>query len=127
MLHCIGDDALKVFNAFQFDDAADKNKLDPVKVKFKAYCTPRKNVVFERFNFWKLSQSQGESIDAFVTTLRLRAKSCEFGDQLESLIRDRIVLGCADARVQERLLRETDLDLQKPSLSAEQQKRRRSN
>lgn len=58
-------------------------------------------------------RSAGESIDSFVTTLRLRAKSCDFGDQEESLIRDRVVLGCADHRVQERLLREPDLTLQK--------------
>jgi hypothetical protein len=88
-------------------------KLSVVVKKFKEYCTPRKNVVFERFQFWKITQTPGESIDSFVTSLRLRAKSCEFGDQEESLIRDRIVIGCSDTRLQERLLRETELSLQK--------------
>jgi len=49
-------------------------------------------VVYERFLFWKLTQQQGESIDTFVTTLRLRAASSEFENQTESMIRDRIVL-----------------------------------
>jgi len=70
-------------------------------------------VVFERFQFWKCSQAPGEAIDGFVTTLRLRAKTCEFGDQEESLIRDRVVLGCTDSRLQEQLLREPDLSLTK--------------
>jgi len=70
-------------------------------------------VVYERFLFWKLTQQQGESIDTFVTTLRLRAASSEFENQTESMIRDRIVLGCPDRQVQERLLRESDLTLQK--------------
>jgi hypothetical protein len=52
-------------------------------------------------------------IDAFVTTLRLRARTCEFGEQEDSLIRDRIVLSCTDARVQERLLCEPGLTLDK--------------
>lgn len=52
-------------------------------------------------------------VSRFVTTLRTKAKSCHFGDQEESLIRDRIVIGCPDSRLQERLLREIDLDLQK--------------
>jgi len=45
----------------------------------------------------------GESIDTFVTSLRHKAKTCEFGDQTESMIRDRVVLGCPDTQLQERL------------------------
>jgi len=112
-LHCIGEDALKVYNSFVFESSTGRNSLTEVRSKFKSYCASRKNVVFERFTFFQLTQTAGESIDAFVTTLRLRAKSCQFGDQEESLIRDRVVLGCADIRVQERLLRESDLSLQK--------------
>jgi hypothetical protein len=111
-LHAIGDDALKVFNTFALT-ADERKKLSVIKQKFKDYCTPRKNVIYERYLFGKLTQAAGESIDAFVTTLRLRAKSCAFGDQEESLIRDRVVIGCSDFRVQERLLREPDLSLEK--------------
>jgi hypothetical protein len=112
-LATIGDEALKVYNTFEYTSEAERKKLSVVVKKFKEYCTPRKNVVFERFQFWKITQTPGESIDSFVTSLRLRAKSCEFGDQEESLIRDRIVIGCSDTRLQERLLREAELNLQK--------------
>jgi len=112
-LSAIGDEGLHVFNTFKFEPEEDKDKIEAVKAKFKDYCSPRKNVVFERFQFWKCSQAPGEAIDGFVTTLRLRAKTCEFGDQEESLIRDRVVLGCTDSRLQERLLREPDLSLTK--------------
>ena len=111
-LHVIGDDALAVYNTFAFP-ADDRNKLVPALRKFEEYCSPKKNIVFERYNFWRSVQTPGESIDMFVTTLRQKAKTCEFGDQTESMIRDRVVLGCPDARLQERLLRETDLDLVK--------------
>ena len=80
-----------------FESSAERNSLTEVRSKFKSYCTTRKNVVFERYTFFKSTQTAGESIDAFVTTLRLRANSCQFGDQEESLIHDRVVLGCADA------------------------------
>jgi len=73
--------------------------------KFREYCTPRKNEVFERYKFIELTQVIGEFIDSFAAALRLRAKDCGFGDQTESLIRDRIVFGCVDTRVKERLLR----------------------
>ena len=48
-----------------------------------------------------------------MTSLHLRAKSCEFGDQEESLIRNRILIGCIDPRLQERLLCEVNLNLLK--------------
>ncbi len=110
-LSAIGDEGLHVYNTFQFSAAEDRNKLKDVIQKFHDYCTPRKNVVFERYMFWKASQAVGECIDNFVTNLRTRAKTCLFGDQEESLIRDRIVLGCSDVRLQERLLREPNLTL----------------
>ena len=111
-LHSVGDEGLKVFNTLDLTEA-ERKKLTHIKQKFREYCAPRKNVVYERFLFGKMSQANGENIDAFVTTLKLRAKSCEFGDQEESLIRDRVVIGCSDPRVQERLLREPDLSLKK--------------
>ena len=113
LLNFIGDEALKVFNTFSYTTEGDEKKLEIVMNKFKEYCTPRKNVVHERFLFWRLSQQPGESVDTFVTTLRLKAASCQFGDQTESMIRDRVVLGCADRLVQERMLRDSDLTLQK--------------
>ena len=110
-LSAIGADARRVFSSFTFAAEADKKKLDKVKDKFRDYRTPRKNEVFERYKFFELSQASGESIDSFAAVLRLREKDCGFGDQTESLIRDRIVFGCSDARVKERLLREDNLTL----------------
>lgn len=112
-LHVIGEDALKVFNSFNLT-AEQAKDLSVITSKFEEYCTPRKNVVYERYLFGRMTQATGETVEAFVTSLRLRAKSCEFGDQLDSLIRDRLVIGSNDQRVQERMLREAeDLTLEK--------------
>ena len=110
-LSAVGADARRVYNSFVFASDADKKKLEKVKDKFREYCTPRKNEVFERYKFFELTQGVGESIDSFAAALRLRAKDCGLGDQTESLIRDRLVFGCLDARVKERLLREDNLTL----------------
>ncbi|GBN50373.1 hypothetical protein AVEN_2447-1 [Araneus ventricosus] len=45
--------------------------------------------------------------------LKKLVKSCEFGDQSDSVVRDRIVLGVGDASLQERMLRESDLSLER--------------
>jgi hypothetical protein len=54
--------------------------------------------VIERYHFWHLMPGANETIDAFVSTLRSKAKGCNFGDQLEKMIRDRIVFTCIDKR-----------------------------
>ena len=50
----------------------------------------------ERYLFWKITKAHDDTIDSFVTSLRHSVKSCDFGIQEESLIRDRLVLGCLD-------------------------------
>jgi len=58
-------------------------------------------------------QFQGEVVEQFVTDLKIRAQSCNFGELQDSMIRDRLVLGITSQRVRERLLREEDLTLGK--------------
>ena len=49
----------------------------------------------------------------FVTDLRQRAKHYDFGTFNDSLIREQIVVGLSEPKLRERLLRETDLSLEK--------------
>ena len=69
----------------------DEKKVTKIMEKFKSYCTPRKNVTWEKHVFNSRSQQPGEKINQYVTDLCSKAKSCEFGTLIESLIRDRIV------------------------------------
>ena len=110
-LHLIGDDALEIYNTFSLSPA--KEKLDVLFRKFEEYCNPRRNITFERHKFFTCVQQPTENIDQYVTELRTRASTCEFGELCESLIRDRIVCGISCNTLREKLLQETDLDLQK--------------
>jgi len=113
LLHVIGEEALESCNTFKFATGEDPNKIAHLKKKFEEYVNPRKNTVFERYRFWGCKQQESETIDQFITELKTRAKSCEFGDQHDLMIRDRIVFGVRDTRLKERLLRESsDLTLE---------------
>ena len=48
-----------------------------------------------------------------MTELRKRAEHCEFAELKNSLIREKIVIGIRDKKTQERLLRESELSLEK--------------
>ena len=54
-----------------------------------------------------------ESIDKYITDLRLTVKTCEYGTMADEMIKDRIVVGVHSDIVRGRLLREKDLCLTK--------------
>ncbi|GFT38186.1 uncharacterized protein TNCV_2261431 [Trichonephila clavipes] len=56
---------------------------------------------------------EGQTIETYVTLLKNLASTCEFAEQENGLIRDRIVLGIKDNGLQERLLRENNLNIEK--------------
>jgi hypothetical protein len=85
-----------------------------LKKNFEDCVNPRKNTVLELYKFWEWKQQKGETIDQFITVLKTRAKSYEFGDPTDSMILDRIVYGVGDIRLKEWLLRESsELTLEK--------------
>ena len=47
LVYSMGPEAENVFKAFQFADAADSNKYEPVLAKYDSYFTPKKNIVHE--------------------------------------------------------------------------------
>ena len=108
-LHTIGEEALEVYDTFTFTEEADK--IEPLKAKFEVYCSPKKNVTYERYLSFSCTQNS-QTIDAFVTDLRMKAKTCEFGTLHDSLIKDRIVCAIDNNSVRERLLRNTELTLE---------------
>ena len=113
LLHAAGPDALEISDAFTWTADEDKEDYATLLKKFDTYCEPRRNVVYERYEFWSRNFKTDEPFDTWVTFLRNKAKQCEFGEQQDSLIRDKIVYGIRDLAVKERLLREPDLTLGK--------------
>ena len=91
----------------------DQNDLDTVCHKFKEYVTPKSNVIFARYRFYNRLQTAHESVDSFVTDVKLLAKDCGFpADIVDEMIRDRLVYGMNSHKVRERFInRGTDLDL----------------
>ena len=47
---------------------------------------PKKNLIYERYNFLSARQKSAKYIDAYVTRLRLLTKSCDYGGFEEEMI-----------------------------------------
>ncbi|XP_056012602.1 uncharacterized protein K02A2.6-like [Ostrea edulis] len=100
---------------------AEKNFEDIVKL-LKDHLSPRPSVIAERFRFNRRQQMDVESVNEYVAKLRKLAECkvkitnseyCEFGNNLNDTLRDRIVCGLNNEQIQRQLLSKTTLTLQK--------------
>ena len=108
---CIGPDALDIHNGLAFENELDKNNIDKILDLWNSYCLGETNVIYERFKFNNRSQTPDESVDAYAAALRAMAATCNFGNLRDELIRDRIVCGISHIAVQQKLLQEPKLTL----------------
>ncbi|GAA6102337.1 transcription factor E3 isoform X1 [Tachysurus ichikawai] len=112
LLHTIGEEALEVYNTLNITLVDEENKtVEDVLTAFRGYCSPQKNVVFERHQFWSHPMADGITVDRFITELRQKGKDCEFGASENDMLRDKLVFSITNPSLKERLLRENDLSL----------------
>lgn len=90
----------------------DKSYDELVKIMQDHYA-PKPSEIVQRFKFNNRFRQQNESVSDYVAALRNIAEHCNFNDTLETMIRDRIVCGIANDRIQRRLLSEQDLTFKK--------------
>ena len=112
ILHCAGVQVQEVHEHFIYEVGEDKFDPKFLLDKLAGYCAPKTNEVVESHRFWNMCYRT--PFDTFLTELRSRAKLCNFGDanMTNRMIRDKIVFS-ATGKMQELLLREKTLDLQK--------------
>ena len=79
----------------------------------KAHHQPRPSTIVQRFHFHTRTQKPGESVGDFIAQLRKLSEYCEFGNTLQDMLRDRLVCGCKDQRLQCKLLAEPELTFDK--------------
>ena len=110
LLNAAGAEAQEIHELFTFGEQEDQMEYTTIMQKFAEYCRPKKNVVYERHKFWSRSQNEDEPFDRWLKDLRLIAKDCEFAEE-DNMIRDKVVFSVFDKKVQERMLRKSDLVL----------------
>ena len=73
------------------------------------HCHPKPSVIVRRYTFNSRSQKEGESLSTYVAELRKLSNDCDYGESLNEMLRDRLVCGVKDNRIQRRLLAEPEL------------------
>ena len=80
----------------------------------KQHQNPAPNLIAGRFKFNTRVRKQDKSIADYMAELRIMTEFCEYGGTLEDMLRDRLVCGINDQKLQQRLLGEgSKLNLKK--------------
>ncbi|GBM52174.1 hypothetical protein AVEN_147945-1 [Araneus ventricosus] len=112
LLYIMGEQAEGIFSFFGLSET-EQDDFDTVLKRFNDHFVVKKNTIFERAQFNKHVQLDGESVNTFITALYTLAEHCEYGVLHDELIRDRIVVGLCDKNVSEKLQLNADLTLTK--------------
>lgn len=108
----IGEEAITIFNNFKLTPDQLK-KVQNIKDQYTKHFIPKVNITYERYLFHKIVQENGESFDEFLTRIGTESVKCAFGELIDSLVLDQIVIGTLSDKLREKLLCEDDLKLDK--------------
>ena len=82
--------------------------LDDIVTRLRARTVPETVEIAERY---KRVQKSEENVIEYMSNLRALAKTCNFGDYLDTALRDQFVCGLQDSHIQQELLCIRDLSL----------------
>ena len=99
LLHVIGKEAQEVYKTLVFEDD-EKDNYEVLVKKLGETFLPKTNVSYERYRFNTTVQKVGQSYDSYFTELRALSKNCNFEQLKDSLIRDRVICGICDLKLQ---------------------------
>eukprot|EP00731_Ephydatia_muelleri_P015649 Em0009g73a len=92
--------------------SSDKTFEEIVKL-VRDHLTPPSSCIVRRFYFNSRFHKETETVGQFVAELRRLSEYCEFGGSLDEMLRDRLVCGLRDVRVERRLITEPKLTFTK--------------
>lgn len=95
------------------ENRPEQKTFEELCILMERHIRPAPNEIHERFLFNTRDKQEGESISEYVATLRKMSEHCNFEEKVNEHIRDRLVVGVKDEKIQERLLGERMLTLHK--------------
>ncbi|KAK7096429.1 hypothetical protein V1264_005727 [Littorina saxatilis] len=104
---------MEVYDGMQFNGGENKKDINVVLQKFQDFCVGSTHEAFETYKFHTRNQDSSESIEAYVAALRKLAKTCNFEEMEDRMLRDRIVVGVKSDVAREKLLEDSTLNFKK--------------
>ena len=113
LLAIIGPSAYKLLRSLIAPTKPDEKSYDELVAAMEKHHNPAPSEIVQRYRFNSRSRKEGESIATYLSELRSLAEYCNFRDNLDDMLRDRLVCGVENKSIQKRLLAEARLTLKK--------------
>ena len=113
LLSVCGADTFKLISSLVAPDKPGDKTFDELLSLTKDHFSPKPSIIVERYKFNSKVRQPGQSVSQFVAELRHLAQDCDYGEILNDMLRDRLVCGISDDRIQRRLLSESTLKFDK--------------
>lgn len=113
LISVVGPATYKLIRNLVSPDKPSSKTYSELKTLMKEHFNPKPSEIVQRYKFDSRSRQSTETVSAYVAELRRLAHDCNYGTTLEQMLRDRLVCGINDDRIQRRLLSETDLTFEK--------------
>lgn len=108
-LSCCGPRTYSLLRNLVKPQAPQDKTLSEILTILGKHYAPTPSSVVQRFRFNSRVRSETESVSDFIAALKSLSEHCDYGAELEKMLRDRIVCGINDAVIQTRLLEIPDL------------------
>ena len=113
LLSVVGDKTYKLIRDLVAPDKPTDKSYQELVDLLTSHLDPKPSVIVERFKFNSRFRRDGETAAQFLAELRNLAQYCDYGQSLDDMLRDRLVCGINDGKIQRRLLAEKDLTLKR--------------
>ena len=109
LLNCVGASTYRLIKTLSLPGKPKDLTFTDIVDRVKTHFNPKPSVTIKRYEFNTRKQKPGESVAEYIASLRKIAEHCDYGPVLNDMLRDRLVCGTADERVQRRYLQESTL------------------
>lgn len=96
------------------DATEDEDEFSTVIRRLDAYFSPKRHDTFERYSFWNLQPSAGETLDKFLLRAKTMANKCQFGsterESKDAAVIDKVVM-LAPPDLRRKILEKSNINL----------------
>uniref|UniRef100_A0A1X7SMY2 Retrotransposon gag domain-containing protein n=1 Tax=Amphimedon queenslandica TaxID=400682 RepID=A0A1X7SMY2_AMPQE len=103
-----GADTYKTLRCLLVPEAPTYKSYEELKKKLEDHFAPKRSQIYYLSEFYRCIRKPHMSVAEYMSRLRLLAKDCGFGGQLDVMLKDRLICGINDTAIRKRQLSEGD-------------------
>ena len=111
LLSSCGSKSYSLFKNLTAPDQPKDKAFEVLKTLMKDHVNPTPSIIMQRFKFYKRDREPTENVATYLAELKKLSRDCDFRASLNDMLRDRLICGVRDDKIQQRLLSEANLTL----------------